>query len=236
MRFPQMVTLYALNREGLTFINQLSSKVNTDTTNRILSWDDINVEGHRENILVVSNGFYCKDIFESLLNGKFDERVLDNYDVIGFNSPFSNHHFEDVPVETLKRLIKIVDGICQKQNKMVINLGEVLCLHQYEEKYLDMLWFDNRAKIFSDKNITIIRQYFDNKIQKGLAFTDTEQEIYNKFIQGELTGDDLLNADIKGLKLKVVNGRFHSYIQNKELARTNVYYKSTEELLNEFDF
>ncbi|WPK10270.1 exonuclease domain-containing protein [Lysinibacillus louembei] len=236
MRFPQMVTLYALNREGLVFLNQLSSKVNTDTENRVLSWDDINVKGNRENILVVSNGFYCKDIFECLLNGKFDERVLDNYDVIGLNSPYSNHHYEDVPVATLKQLIKIVDGICQKQNKMVISLGEVLCLHKYEERYLDMLWFDNRAKIFLDKNVTIIQQFFDNKIQKGLAFTDTEQEIYNKFIQGELTGDDLLNIDIEDLKLEKQGGRFHSYIQNKELARKNVYYKSTEELLNEFDF
>ncbi|MGY4794869.1 exonuclease domain-containing protein [Lysinibacillus fusiformis] len=236
MRFPQMVTLYALNREGLTFINQLSSKVNTDTTNRILSWDDINVKDYRENILAVSNGFYCKDIFESLLNGKFEERVLDNYDVIGFNSPSSNHHYEDVPADTLKQLIKIIDGICQKQNKTVICLGEVLCLHKCEERYLDMLWFDNRAKIYLDKNVTIIQQYFDNKIQKGLAFTDIEQELYNKFIQGELTGADLLNADIKGLKLKVVSGRFHPYIQNKEMARTNVYYKSTEELLNEFAF
>ncbi|MGG2110253.1 exonuclease domain-containing protein [Lysinibacillus pakistanensis] len=236
MRFPQMVTLYALNREGLIFLNQLSSKVNTDTENRVLSWDDINVEGNRDNILVVSNGFYCKDIFESLLNGKFDERVLYNYDVIGFNSPYSNHHFEDVPVETLKQLIKIVDGICQKQNKMVISLGEVLCLHKYEEKYLDMLWFDNRSKVLLDKNITIIRDFFDNKIQKGLDFNDIEQELYNKFIKGELTGDDLLNVDIEGLKLKVMGGRFHSYIQNKELARTNVDYKSTEELLNEFDF
>ena len=148
IRFPQMVTLYALNREGLLFLNQLSSKVNTDTINKVLSWDDINVEGKKENILVVSNGFYCKDIFESLLNGKFDERVLGNYDVIGFNSPYSNHHFEDVPVATLKQLIKIVDGICQKQNKTVISLGEVLCLHKYEEKYLDMLWFDNRSKVF----------------------------------------------------------------------------------------
>ena len=119
MRFPQMVTHYALNREGLTFINQLSSKVDTDTKNKVLSWDDINAEGHRENILVVSNGFYCKDIFESLLNGKFDERVLDNYDVIGFNSPYSNHHYEDVPAETLKRLIKIVDGICQNKIKQL---------------------------------------------------------------------------------------------------------------------
>ncbi|MGE6515255.1 exonuclease domain-containing protein [Lysinibacillus sphaericus] len=236
MRFPQMVTLYALNREGLTFINQLSSKVNTDTTNRILSWDDINVKDNRENILAVSNGFYCKDIFESLLNGKFEERVLDNYDVIGFNSPYSNHHFEDVPAATLKQVIKIIDGICQKQNKMVISLGEVLCLHKYEEKYLDMLWFDNRAKIFLDKNVTIIQQYFDNKICKDEEFSDIEQELYNKFIQGELTGDDLLNADIEGLKLEVHGGRFHSYIQNKELARTNVYYKSTEELLNVFDF
>ena len=236
MRFPQMVTLYALNREGLTFINQLSSKVNTDTTNRVLNWDDINVEGLRENILVVSNGFYCKDIFENLLNGKFDERVLDNYDVIGFNSPYSNHHFEDVPVKTLKRLIKIVDGICQKRNKTVISLGEVLCLHKYEEKYLDMLWFDNRAKIFLSKNITIIQQYFDNKICKDEEFSDIEQELYNKFIMDKLTGDDLLNVDIEGLKLEKHGGRFHSYIQNKELARTNVYYKSTEELLNEFTF
>ncbi|MED3799711.1 exonuclease domain-containing protein [Lysinibacillus capsici] len=236
MRFPQMVTLYALNREGLTFINQLSSEVNTDTINKVLSWDDINVKGNRENIIVVSNGFYCKDIFESLLNGKFDERVLDNYDVIGFNSPYSNHHFEDVPVETLKQLIRIIDDICQKQNKTVISLGEVLCLHKYEEKYLDMLWFDNRSKVLLDKNITIIREFFDNKIQKGLDFNDIEQELYNKFIKGELTGDDLLNVDIEGLKLKVMSGRFHSYIQNKELARTNVYYKSTEELLNEFDF
>ncbi|MGE7694393.1 exonuclease domain-containing protein [Lysinibacillus sp. NPDC094177] len=236
MRFPQMVTLYALNREGLTFINQLSSKVNTDTENRVLSWDDINAEGHRENILVVSNGFYCKDIFECLLNGKFDERVLDNYDVIGLNSPYSNHHYEDVPVETLKQLIRIIDDICQKQNKTVISLGEVLCLHKYEEKYLDMLWFDNRSKVLLDKNITIIREFFDNKIQKGLDFNDIEQELYNKFIKGELTGDDLLNVNTEGLKLKVMGGRFHSYIQNKELARTNVYYKSTEELLNEFDF
>lgn len=236
MRFPQMVTLYALNREGLTFINQLSSKVNTDTINKVLSWDDINVEGHQENILVVSNGFYCKDIFECLLNGKFDERVLDNYDVIGFNSPYSNHHYEGVPVETLKQLIKIVDGICQKQNKMVISLGEVLCLHKYEEKYLDMLWFDNRSKVFLDKNVTIIQQFFDNKIQKDEEFSDIEQELYNKFIKGKLTGDDLLNVNIEGLKLEKHGGRFHSYIQNKELERTNVYYKSTEELLNEFEF
>ena len=236
IRFPQMVTIYALNREGLTFINQLSSKVNTDTINKVLSWDDINVEGHRENILVVSNGFYCKDIFESLLNGKFDECVLDNYDVIGLNSPYSNHHYEDVPVATLKQLIKIIDGICQKQNKTVINLGEVLCLHKYEEKYLDMLWFDNRSKVFLDKNVTIIQQFFDNKIQKDEEFSDIEQELYNKFIKGKLTGDDLLNADIKGLKLEKHGGRFHPYIQNKELARANVYYKSTEELLKEFAF
>lgn len=236
MRFPQMVTIYALNREGLTFINQLSSKVNTDTENRVLSWDDINVEAHRKNILVVSNGFYCKDIFESLLNGKFEERVLDNYDVIGFNSPSSNHHYEDVPPDTLKQLIKIIDGICQKQNKTVICLGEVLCLHKYEEKYLDMLWFDNRSKVFLDKNVTIIKQYFDNKIQKELALSDMEQEIYSKFVKGELTGDDLLNVDIEGLKLEKHGGRFHPYIQNKELARANVYYKSTEELLKEFAF
>ncbi|AVK83586.1 hypothetical protein C3943_08390 [Lysinibacillus sp. B2A1] len=236
MRFPQMVTLYALNREGLIFLNQLSSKVNTDTTNKVLSWDDINVEGLRENILVVSNGFYCKDIFESLLNGKFDECILDNYDVIGLNSPYSNHHYEDVPAETLKRLIKIVDGLCQKQNKTVISLGEVLCLHKYEEKYLDMLWFDNRSKVFFDKNITSILEFFDNKICKGQEFSDIEQELYNKFIKGKLTGDDLLNVNIEGLKLEKHGGRFHPYIQNKELARANVYYKSTEELLKEFAF
>ncbi|MEK5039454.1 exonuclease domain-containing protein [Sporosarcina sp. FSL K6-3457] len=235
-RFPQMVTLYALNREGMTFLNQLSSKVNTDTENRVLSWADVNVKGDRENILVVSNGFYCKDIFENLLNGKFTESVLDHYDVIGFNSPYSNHYYEDVPVETLKQLMKIVDNVCQKKNKTVISLGEVLCLHKYEEKYIDMLWFDNRAKVFLDKNLTIIRQYFDNKIQNGLPFSDMEKELYSKFIQGELKGDDLLNINIEGLKLKVEGGRFHPYIQNKELPRNNVYYKTTKELLLEFDF
>ena len=107
-------------------------------------------------------------------------------------------------------------------------MGEVLCLHKYEEKCLDMLWFDNRSKVFLDKNVTIIQQFFDNKICKGEEFSDMEQELYNKFIKGELTGDDLLNVNIEGLKLEKHGGRFHSYIQNKELARANVYYKSTE--------
>lgn len=173
-RFPTSVLIYAKNREGLQSLYELSTIANVNNSNsKIVTWEDI--EKRRKNLIIISNGFETQDIYENILRGKFNINDLHKYDVIGLHSIKQNYTFNDLEEKHLKVLNQIVNKKCEEINKMIISLGSVLCLNQFESKYLEMLWKENERK-------------------------------------------------------------FHPYIKNKNIQRNNAWYKTVNELVEEFSY